>query len=435
MTPTHLDRSYRALLAVPSIGRILMSMSLARIAQAMVGVAIVLFTLDAYGSPAIAGLVTFASAFPGIVVSPIAGALLDRHGRVRLVIVDYLIACASLVLIGVLSLAGLLPAALLVLITAVSSLTSILSNTGLRSLFPLIVPRHLWERVNAVDSNGYVIATIFGPPIAAAAVALIGGAPALILIGCLFALAAIPMSQVREPDVMVSSSGSLMRDAWDGLRYAWGNATIRGLGFSISVLNISGGVVTIVIPLLVLQKLGLGPVAVGVAFAVSGISGMISAFLFGRTDTRGREWLMLVFPTLGFVPSVGLLLPIAASPGAGQPGAIEPAFGFGLLLLSQGLFGALNGPLDIALFTIRQRRTDPAIMGRAFAVSMAFNFLGYPVGAALAGVIAAASLVATVLLGMTACLTSSVLAASLIPRRDPPPAEISVGFSGIPPAP
>ena len=30
--------------------------------------------------------------FPGILLSPIAGALLDRHGRVRLIILDYLVA-------------------------------------------------------------------------------------------------------------------------------------------------------------------------------------------------------------------------------------------------------------------------------------------------------------------------------------------------------
>jgi MFS family permease len=47
--------------------------------------------------------------------------------------------------------------------------------------------------------------------------------------------------------------------------------------------------------------------------------------------------------------------------------------------------GLLNGPLDVALFTLRQRRTDPAWLGRAFAVSMSLNFAGYPIGAAIGG--------------------------------------------------
>jgi MFS family permease len=168
------DRSYRALLRVPTLGRVLASMQVARVAQSMVSVAIVLFTLERYGSPAFAGLVTFASIFPGLLISPVAGALLDRHGRIRLVILDFVVALVALLVIGALAVADLLPGWLLVVIATVSSLTSILSHVGLRSLFPILVPEPLWERVNAVDSNGYVVATIVGPPIAAALVALIG---------------------------------------------------------------------------------------------------------------------------------------------------------------------------------------------------------------------------------------------------------------------
>jgi hypothetical protein len=94
----------------------------------------------------------------------------------------------------------------------------------------------------------------------------------------------------------------------------------------------------------------------------------------------------------------------------------------GLLLIGFGLAlgGALNGPMDIGLFTIRQRRTDPAWMGRAFAVSMAFNFVGYPIGAALAGAIAAVSIDAAIIVGAVACLLAGLLAAVMIPRREAP---------------
>ncbi len=146
-----IDQSYRGLLRVPQLSRVLASMMLARVGNGMVGVAIVLFTLDEYDSPALAGLVTLAYILPGILVSPIAGALLDRHGRVRLIILDYIVAAAALGLIAALALTDRLPAGLLVLIAGLASLTSILSATGLRSLFPIMVPKHLWERVNAVD--------------------------------------------------------------------------------------------------------------------------------------------------------------------------------------------------------------------------------------------------------------------------------------------
>ena len=84
-TRLELDVSYGALLRLPSVGRILLGMQIARIGQSMVAVALVLFTLTSYRSAAVAGVATFFNFFPGLLVSPIAGALLDRPGRMRLV--------------------------------------------------------------------------------------------------------------------------------------------------------------------------------------------------------------------------------------------------------------------------------------------------------------------------------------------------------------
>jgi hypothetical protein len=407
------DRSYRALLRVPTLGRVILSMQIARTAQSMLSVAIVLFTLAEYDSPGLAGLVTFASIFPGLVVSPIAGALLDRHGRVRLIVVDYAVALASLTLIGGLALAELLPAWLLVIIALVSSVTGIFSHTGLRSLFPILVPRPLWERVNAVDSNGYVVATIIGPPLAAALVATIGGPTTILAIAVAFGVAAVVIVRVHEPHVESASTGRLLADAWQGVLYFWRNLTLRGLGLSLSLVNLAMGMTTIVIPLTVIEVLGAGQAAVGLIFALAGVSGMLSVFAFGRVDTRGREWPMIVIPMFLSAGAVALILPAVGA------GGIEVGLVAGLVFLAAHsvTVGLLQGPLDIALFTVRQRRTDPAWMGRAFAVSMAVNFVGFPIGAAAAGAIATVSLPAAVALGVVACLAGAVAAAVMVPRH------------------
>ena len=413
MTEAAPDRSYRALFRVPTLGRIVLSMQVARTAQSMLGVALVLFTLDAYDSPGLAGIVTFASIFPGLLASPIAGALLDRHGRVRLVVVDYAVALVSLALIGGLALAGLLPAGLLVLIALVSSVTGIFSHTGLRSLFPIIVPRHLWERVNAIDSNGYVVATIIGPPLAAGLVATVGGPQTILAIAVAFGVAGLVMIRVPEPFVETVTTGRLLSDAWQGVLYFWNNRTLRGLGLSLSIVNLAAGMTTIVIPLVVIEVLGAGQAAVGLVFALAGLAGMVSVLVFGQVDTRGRERTMIVVPMFLSAGAVALILPAAGA------GGVEVGLGAGLAFLAAHslTIGLLQGPLDIALFTVRQRRTDPAWMGRAFAVSMAVNFMGFPIGAAAAGAIATVSLPAAVGLGVVACLVGGTLAAVMVPRR------------------
>lgn len=406
--------SYRALFQVPTLGRVLLSMQLARVAQAMFSVAIVLFALAEYDSAAIAGIVAFAALFPGIVLSPIAGALLDRHGRVRLIALDYLVAAATMLLIGSLAVAESLPAMLLVLIAAISSVTGPLSQTGLRSLFPLMTPRHLWERVNAMDSAGYVIAGVLGPPVAAGLVAVIGPRPAMLALAVPYLLATAALIGVREPPSTPTSSGRLLRDAWDGVRYVWSNRTLRGLGFSIATLNIQGGMQAIVVPLIVLEVLGGSEAMVGIVFAMSGLAGIVAVTLSGRLDSRGREWRLLVVPMAFMAPATAVMLVATAT--------TDPAVGYLALAVSLVTLGLLAGPMDIALFTSRQRRTDPKHLGRAFAISMAFNGMGIPVGSALAGVLATESLDGAIWLGIGACVVATVFAAVLVPRQGEPDA-------------
>lgn len=395
--------SYRALLDVPSLGRVLLSMQVSRIAQSMVSIVVILFALQRYNSPQLAGLVAFASIAPGMVISPIAGALLDRHGRIRLIILDYIVAAVALFLVAGLSLAGNLPAPLLLAITALASLTGPLSGSGLRSLFPLLVPEPLWERVNAVDSNGWVLATVVGAPFGAVAAQILGFETALMVIATGYVVAAVVIFGAPDPRTDVASTGSLFLDAWQGLVYTWRNRTLRSLAISLSVMNLSGGMIEIVVPLLILRRLGMGQDMVGYMFGLSGAFGVLSAFLSGRIRTEGRERRMILLPATLFIGTSAILL---------WPAGLLP------IALSMALWGLFNGPLDIAMFTLRQRTTDQAWMGRAFTVSMNLNFSGFPVGAALAGVLVGFSIEAAIVFGVVANITAALLGYWLIPRSD-----------------
>ena len=406
------SQSYRALLDVPSLWRVLLGMTIARTGGVMVSIAMVLFTLAHYGSAPLAGAVTFASIMPGLLIAPVAGALLDRHGRARLVILDYVVGATSMWLIGALALADALPPWLLLLIAAASSLTLPFSVSGLRSLLPLLVPARLWERANAVDSNGYVIATLIGPPVAGALVALLGGPWAIIAIGGVFALAAIVLIRIPDPETEVRSTGRLLLDAWQGLVYTVRNPTLRALALSISTANIAGGIAQIVVPIIVLERLGLGPIAVGGAWAVMGVTGMVSALIFGRWDSRGREKTLMAWPQLAMAAATAPLLLLAAS-------GVDPVMGLAIVAVSLGLIGFLNGPIDIGLFTVRQRRTDPAWMGRAFAVSMSLNFLGFPIGSALGGMLAETSLALTIGVAVAASVAAAAFTWWQLPATDP----------------
>jgi len=124
---------------------------------------------------------------------------------------------------------------------------------------------------------------------------------------------------------------------------------LRALAISLSTLNLSGGVIQIVVPLLVLKRLGMGQDMVGYVFGLSGAFGVVSAFVCGRLRT-GRSRAPADHPARDLFHRNDRHSALArrAAP----------------IVACMAISGLANGPLDIALFTLRQRRTDPAWMGR-----------------------------------------------------------------------
>lgn len=378
-------------------------MMLARTAQQMVALVLVLLALQRYASAEVAGLVTFFAVTPGLIAAPVAGALLDRHGRTRLVVIDYGVSALMLGLIAALATGDALPVPLLLVIVAISSITSPMSNTGVRTLFPLIVPARLWERANAIDSNGYVIASIFGPAAAGALVASFGPSAALALIAAIFVCAAI--AAVGLPDPGDRTEGRrLFVEAWQGLVYVARHPTLRVLAVCVSTSNLSQGLFFIALPVLVLARFHGGPEFVGLLFALSGIAGFISVMLVGRVSSRGREMVFLAGSMLGMAIAFAIVLAGSANPF--------------IVALGMLAVGIANGPFDVALFTVRQRRTDPAWMGRAFAVSMALNFAGFPIGSALGGAVVPVSIEIALVIAIATNIVAAGMTYVFLPRKD-----------------
>ena len=233
--------TYRDLLAVRGVARAIVGAAAQRLGLQMLEVGLVLFVLQKFHSPQLAGVSVLVLILPGLFISPIAGALFDRYGRVRLMLVDYAVEAAVLALIAGLSVSGRLSPALLLPLIGLSSLTSILTVTGFRSLFPLMVPRPLWDRLNGIDSSLYAATQIIGPPIAAGIVAIRGGEAALLATAGTFVFAALIMIGLPEPRATVEPGARLLRDALAGLLYVVRHPTLRGLAISISLMSLGPG--------------------------------------------------------------------------------------------------------------------------------------------------------------------------------------------------
>ena len=394
--------SYRVLFAVRGVPRLVANSVLARLGGQMWTVGMVLFVLQVFHSPSLAGLTIFVNVLPGLLLSPITGALLDRHGRVRLMLLDLTVGTLTLLVIVALATRGALTPPLLLVIVLVGSLTFTFSATGPRSLFPLLVPRPLWDRVNA-DSGMYALTAVLGPALAGGLVALFSARAALLVTAAAWALAALALIGIPDPIGTNGGSRSIWRDAWEGVVYVIRrNATLRGLALAISLSNAAFGILAVALPVLVLNRLHGDAAQVGQAWAALGLASLVTALVVGRMNSEGREKLML---------AGGMLVPAFAF------GAMAYTNSLAVVIVAMLAVGLANGPLDIALFSIRQRRTDPAWFGRAFAVSMSVNYVGLPIGAAISGPLIGWSLRVALLLAAVIAVLAAVSAVVAIPSH------------------
>jgi MFS family permease len=394
--------SYRALFAVGGFRRLAFATILVRAAGSMWQFALVLFVLQRYGSPSLAGIAVFLAVAPGVLVSPLAGALLDRFGRVRLMVADYAVSAVALGLIVVLANAHAPLPAILVPV-AVSSLLNPLGTGGSRSLFPMVIPRYLWDRGNAVDSMFYMITTVLGPPLAGAVTAFYSAEAVIAGTAVLFVAGAVALAGVRDVPPTREITRSLLEEAGDGIRYVLRNRSLRGLAMGMSVMNLGYGILLVGLPVVVFERLHADASVVGGLWSAMGVAGIAVGLLAGRFGSAGRERAMLVIGILGMGAGFAAIAFASALPG---------------LVLAVICIGAGSAVMDVALFSLRQRVTDPEWFGRAFAVSMHLNYSGLPVGSALSGPLLAVSTPFALIVAVGFALAAAGLTFVMVPSTE-----------------
>jgi MFS family permease len=389
--------SYRQLLGEPDVRALLLATLLSRFAGRMFALAIVLYALTRTGSPLLAGWLAFAAVAPGLVISPIAGALIDRVGSAWAITVDMAASAICVTALAVVDRVGWADPAVLLVLTGCFSLTSPLSFAGIRALLPRLVPAHALDRANALDTAINGLTDIAGPALAGAIVGFGGPVLALVGIAVIYAAAALSVGRVRPTPGEMPRVAPLLAQAWHGLRRVLGQPTLRGLALSYSLYEICWGMLVVAVPVFAAQRFagGAGAAVAGLLWAGLGLVGGITALVAGHLRAAGRERKVM---------AIGMLVTaLAVWPLAAEFGPIG-------LMLGLMLVGAAAGPIDVGVLTLRQRSTEPVELGRVVSISMSLNLAGGPLGSALGGMLVTWSLTGT--FGMAAL--ASALAAGAV---------------------
>jgi MFS family permease len=396
--------SYRQLIRRPNVLPLLSATCLSRLASRMFGIVIVFHALAEFGSPSLAGWIAFAAMAPGLMVSPLAGAFLDRAGAARGIIVDLAVSAGLVVVLAACVWLGWADPPVMISLAVVFALTSPLSAAGVRVLLPRLVPHEVLDRANALDTAIHAIVDVIGPSLAGALVGFAGSITAFAVIAILYAAATMCIALVRQI-APSRPSRAFLSQAVDALAYVFRNRLLRGLAIGYALSNFTWGVLVVAVPVFAAGRLGSGTweSVAGLLWAGVGIASGIGALAAGQSRLLGREKQVMTWCMIATA--------LAVSP-------VAPTFGIGGLAIGLALAGLLAGPIDVALLTLRQRRTEPGRLGRVLAVSMSVNTAGFPIGTGLGGMLVAWSLPSAFIAAALASLLGAVTTHALVPDDD-----------------
>jgi MFS family permease len=346
----------------------------------MVSLSVVAF--DEGGSAAVA-LAVLARTIPGIVVGPVAGALVDRFPRQRCLVVSALLcglACAGAVVA-----AGSLAAT--IVLVAVVALLVMGFRTAQSAVLPELVddPAEL-TAANVLSSGVESVGLFAGPALAAGLLVAQGPALAFGVAAALFVAAGLLVVGLGGRRAARGSTGAEPRGSARELLRLRVAPLVLGLVVAQTLLN--GGLV-VLYPALAVDALGLDVTTVGVLAGAFGVGCVLGSLgLFGLAGSRRLGALSSVALLLWSVPLLFLVL--------------DPGLTVVLVLLV--VVGGGNVLFDVTAVTLLQRGVPARLLGRAFGALETAIVIGLGCGAVLAPALDA-------LVGPT--LTIAVLAAPL----------------------
>jgi len=366
--------SYRQLLRTPGLSALLGSISLMRFGGGLMELTLILYTLQEWGSAELVGLVVLASWMPGILMSPIAGLLMDTRRRAPLMILDSCIAATAAFAIVALASADLLEAWLLVAIVGVASLSIPFGDTGRRTLLAVIPDHRHWDRTNALESASGSVMSTAAPAVAGLLVGIGTGELGLAVAGACLLAAALTLLRTNEPAPHASRHIDWRR-AFIELRDAWRAPIVRGLALTVFVDELALGILEVAVPVWMLARFGVTGFLVGAVWSAFNLASFGVTLALGAVGTDGREPRVM---TLGLgVQIVGLLLLLVG----GAPW---------WTIACMAIAGASIGPIDVSMFSMLQRAVQPDWLARSNAVALMVTSFGIPIGAMIGGLVAAA---------------------------------------------
>jgi MFS transporter, DHA3 family, macrolide efflux protein len=349
------------------------------LATNMSGFALTIWAFEKTSSATVLGLVQLSFTLPFLLVSPFAGAMVDRYNRKLMMMVSDMGAVLATAGILLLNAAGHLEIWHMCVASVIFGLSGTFQWPAYMAAISTMVPKEQYGRANGMMSLIDSGPAVFSPILAGALLPVIGLTGILIIDVATFFLAISTLLIVHVPQPELTEEGqagkgSLIKEASYGFRYIFVRRSLLSLLLVILCLNLVGGFSQSLFAPMILLRTSNNSASLGAvqsAFAIGGVVGGLIVSVWGGFKKRIRG--MLVGWSLYAV--FGLIL-----------------FGLGRNLymwIPVGFLAAINFPLtQSASNAIWQSKVAPDVQGRVFAARRLIAWLVDPIMPVASGLMA-----------------------------------------------
>ena len=349
------------------------------LATSMTNFALTIWAFEVTGSATALALVGFFYTTPLLVMSPIAGVLVDRSNRKLMMMLSDLSSGVTTLGILVLYLSGDLQVWHLYLAALISGTFQTFQWPAYSAALTMIVPKQHYARANALTDLAGNTSGIFAPLLAGALLGIIKlpGILVIDLLALALAIGALLIVQIPQPQATaegLQSRGSIWKEALYGFHYILARRSLLGLQLVFLFGNFFTTLgFTVLAPMVLARTMNNALIFGGVetAGAIGGVVGGLAMGIWGGPRRRVHGVLVgWVLASLGGMLVVGL--------GKSLPWWAAGAF-----------IGTFFVPLiNSSNQAIWQSKVAPDVQGRVFATRRLIAWLVNPIATLIAGPLA-----------------------------------------------
>jgi len=342
----------------------------------LTGFALGVWIYQETGSTTLFAFNLLAFAVPNLLVSPFAGALVDRYDRRRIMILSDTGAGLSTLVVAVLYFSGGLEVWHVYILTAVNSAFSAFQWPAYSAVTTLLVPKAQLGRAGGMVQIGEAISALASPAIAGVLFVTVGIQGVVMVDFATYLVAILTLLVVRVPrppatEAGAEGKGSLLHEAAYGWRYITARKGLLGLLVIFAATNFLTSLWNPLLPPMILEMSS--PAMLGYLGSVVGVGMLMGTLVMSAWGGPKRR----IHGVLAFLMISGVFQMLLG---------VSPS----LVLIAIAGFGAMftmpiiNGSSQ----AIWQTKVAPDVQGRVFAVRRMIAWSAMPLAYLVAGLLA-----------------------------------------------